>query len=254
MNKNRSCDSSTIEIGGIIFSSIEYSSNTSLVIFTAGCMLKCPYCHNADIIDRGDMWDIKEIFKKIDESLCFIDSVVVSGGEPLRQHLKVYEILKYSKSLGLKTKLDTNGYYPSKLKKLIKLVDYVALDIKAPFPKYKKIIGEQIGPQIRKSMEICFEDPDTFLECRTTYVPALMEPEDIIEIAKSVNCDLYTLQQFNNRKVLDKKLEQAIMPLRDDVKKIAESLKPYQKNVMIKTYEFGEEIISNSPNILIKIN
>ena len=247
MSKEGSCGSS-IEIGGMVISSIEFSGKMALVIFTAKCMLRCPYCHNSEIIEGGDVYQLEEIFQKIEESIDFIDSVVISGGEPLMQDMQVFEILKHAKSLELSTKMDTNGYYPEKLQKMIKLIDYVALDIKAPFNKYEQIIGEAIGSQVRSSMEICSEDPDTFLECRTTYVPALMKPEDVVEIAKSIQCDRYTLQQFNSKTVLDERLKEAVMPLRDDVKKIAESLKPYLDDIRIKTYEFGEEIISSSDN------
>jgi pyruvate formate lyase activating enzyme len=247
MSKEGSCGN-TLEIGGMVISSIEFSGKIALVIFTAGCMLRCPYCHNSEIIEGGDVYDLDEVLQKIDESIDFIDSVVISGGEPLMQDMQVFKILNYAKSRDLSTKLDTNGYYPEKLEKMIKLIDYVALDIKAPFNKYEQIIGEDIGSQVRSSMEICSEDPDTFLECRTTYVPAIMDPEDIVEIAKSIQCSRYTLQQFNNKTVLDERLTDALMPLRDDVKKIAESLKPFQTDIHIKTYEFGEEIISRSDN------
>jgi len=246
MSKDRPSGNSTVEIAGMAISSIEFSGKMALVIFTAGCMLRCPYCHNPDSIEGGDVYDIHEVFQKIDESIDFIDSVVVSGGEPLMQDNAVFEVLNYAKSFELETKLDTNGYYPEKLRKILELVDYVAMDIKAPFAKYEQIIGADIGSQVKESMELCNEDPKTFLECRTTYVPALMEPEDILEIAKSVQCNLYTLQQFSNKTVLDECLSDALMPLRDDVKKIAESLKPFQNNIKIKTYEFGEELISSS--------
>jgi len=243
MRKERLSEKSTVEIAGMAISSIEFSGKMALVIFTAGCMLRCPYCHNPNSIEGGDTYNIDEVFQKIDESIDFIDSVVISGGEPLIQDNAVFKILNYAKSLGLETKLDTNGYYPEKLEKTLALVDYVAMDIKAPFAKYEEIIGADIGSKVRRSMEICNEYPETFLECRTTYVPALMKPEDIVEIAKSIKCNLYTLQQFSNKTVLDERLKEAVMPLRDDVKQIAESLKPFQKNIKIKTYEFGEELI-----------
>ena len=246
MSKDRSHGNNTVEIAGMAISSIEFSGKMALVIFTAGCMLRCPYCHNPDGIDGGDVYHVGEVFQKIDESLDFIDSVVVSGGEPLMQDTVVFEILSYAKTLGLETKLDTNGYYPEKLENMLKLVDYVSLDIKAPFDKYEQIIGSGIGAKVRKCMEICNQDTETFLECRTTYVPALMEPEDVVEIAKSIKCNLYTLQQFSNKTVLDESLFDAVMPLRDDMKKIAESLKPFQDNIKIKTYEFGPEMISSS--------
>ena len=115
MNLDDSGMNNSIEIGGLIVSSLEFPGKMSLVIFTAGCMLKCPYCHNPGIIQGGESKELSEIFSSIDESLDFIDSVVITGGEPLMQEDQVIEILKYAKKLELKTKIDTNGFYPEKL-------------------------------------------------------------------------------------------------------------------------------------------
>ncbi len=233
----------TIDIGGMLVSSLEFPGKMSLVIFTAGCMLRCPYCHNPGIIDGGDPRDITEIFSEIDDSLDFIDSVVLTGGEPLIQKEEILKIIKYCKNLQLDIKLDTNGYYPEKLEDLMDLVDYVALDIKAPFNKYKKITGKDMGENVRKSMEVCLKFPETYFECRTTYVPGLMVPEDIVEIAKDIRCDVYTIQQFRNRTVLDEKLKETPSPSRKELVEIAESVKPFLKKIKIKTSEFGDETI-----------
>lgn len=233
----------TIEIGGMLVSSLEFPGKMSLVIFTAGCMLQCPYCHNPGIIDGGTREKITDIYKEIKDSMDFIDSVVLTGGEPLIQSEEVTEILKYCKTLQLDIKLDTNGFYPEKLEDLISYVDYIALDIKAPFNKYKEIIGADIGKDVRRSMEICLKFPETYLECRTTYVPGLMIPEDVIEIAKSIRCDVYTIQQFRNKTVLDEKLMETPNPSRKELIEIAESVKPFLKKIKIKTSEFGEETI-----------
>jgi len=233
----------SIEIGGMLVSSVEFPGKMSLVIFTAGCMLRCPYCHNPGIINGGMKMEINEIFKEIDDSLDFIDSVVLTGGEPLIQYEGIFEIVKYCKNIKLDIKIDTNGYYPERLEKLVMHVNYVALDIKAPFNKYKEIIGEDIGENVRRSMEICSKSSETYFECRTTYVPGLMDPEDIIEIAKNISCDSYTLQQFRNKTVLDEKLKETPSPSRKELIKIAESVKPFLNNIKIKTSEFGEEIL-----------
>ncbi len=230
-------------IGGIIVSSVEYPGKISLVIFTGGCILKCPYCHNPELISGGNPVDMNLIKAEINESSKFIDGVTISGGEPLIQWEDVKDILKYSKELKLKTKLDTSGFDPEKLAKIIKWTDYVALDIKAPFPKYKEVTGTDIGDKVEKSMEICLNDPDTFLECRTTYIPGLLNPEDIMEIAKSISCDLYTIQQFRNRVVLDEKLKKTPNPSRDELLKIGKKIKPILRNIKLKTAEFGDEII-----------
>jgi len=235
----------TIDIGGMLVSSIDFPGKISLVIFTAGCMLRCPYCSNEGIINGGNPRAIREIFREIDDSLDFIDSIVLTGGEPLIQKEEVLKIIKYCKNLHLEIKLDTNGYYPEKLEELMGLVDYVALDIKAPFNKYKGITGQNIGVNVRKSMEICLKFPETTFECRTTYVPGLMVPEDVVDIAKNITCDVYTIQQFKNKTVLDEKLKETPSPSRKQLIEIANSIKPYQRKIKIKTSEFGDEIIKS---------
>jgi len=229
-------------IGDMIVSSLEFPEKMSLVIFTGGCILRCPYCHNPELIDNGKPVELPEVFNKIESSMDFIDSVVITGGEALIQYDDVKKILKYSKKQGLETKLDTNGCFPDKLSELIDLLDYVALDIKAPFNKYEKIIGSDIGDKVKECMEIC-TDNGIYLECRTTYVPFLMDPEDITEIAKSITTDIYTIQQFRDKAVLDKRLQGTPVPSRDELKEIGEAAKPFLKKVRIKTAEFGNEFI-----------
>ena len=230
-------------IGDMIVSSLEFPEKMSLVIFSGGCILRCPYCHNPELIDNGKSVELHEIIAKIESSLDFIDSVVITGGEALIQYDDVKEIFKYCKNHGLETKLDTNGCFPDKLSELIDLLDYVALDVKAPFDKYGEIIGSDIGDKVKESMEIC-TDNGIYLECRTTYVPFLMDPEDIIKIAKSITTDIYTIQQFRDKTVLDKKLQGTHVPSRDELKEIGEAVKPFLKKVRIKTAEFGNEFIN----------
>jgi len=229
-------------IGGVIFSSLEYPGKLSLVIFTGGCLLRCPYCHNPEIIEGGESTSLRDIESKIDEALDFIDAVVVTGGEPMMQTEEVGKILEYSRQRGLKTKLDTNGCYPERLLKIIELVDYVALDIKAPFQKYEEVIGAQIGEKVKESMEI-LSNSKCFLECRTTYVSGLLEPGDITDIAENIKCDIYTLQQFRNRTVLDEKLKETPNTDPKELRDIAMQVKPILGKVKIKTSQFGDEML-----------
>ena len=229
--------------GGMLISSVEYPGNISLVIFTGGCLLRCPYCHNPELIEGGKEVDLDEIKLEIQDSLNFIDSLVITGGEPLIQFEELKDLLNYFKKSRLKIKLDTNGCYPDRLHKIIHLIDYVALDIKAPFDKYHEITGKSIGECVQKSMQVVLDSPNTFLECRTTFVPGLLNGEDIMQIVKNIDCDLYTVQQFRNRVVLDEKLKKTPNPTRDDLLKIAEKIKPFVTRLKIKTGEFGEELI-----------
>ncbi|MDO5837009.1 MAG: anaerobic ribonucleoside-triphosphate reductase activating protein [Methanobacterium sp.] len=229
-------------IGGIIFSSVEYPGKMSLVIFTGGCLLKCPYCHNPEIIDGGESSPISDIKEEIDDALDFIDAVVVTGGEPLMQIEDVRQILEYSRQKGLKTKLDTNGCYPDRLSEIIELVDYVALDIKAPFYKYPEVIGARIGEKVKESMGVV-ANSSCFLECRTTYVPGLLEPGDVENVARNIQCDIYTLQQFRNKTVLDERLKETPNTDPQELREIAQKIKPILGKVKIKSAEFGDEIL-----------
>jgi pyruvate formate lyase activating enzyme len=232
-----------MKIGNIVVSSLEYPGHISLVIFTAGCVLRCPYCHNPEIVEGGKYLENNEILKIIRNSMDFIDSVVITGGEPLIQHKDIKDILNYCKKYKLKTKIDTNGCFPERLEELVKLIDYVALDVKAPFDKYEEVIGSDVGENVKKSMKICLNAKDTYLECRTTFVPSLLSHKDILKIAKNVNCDVYSIQQFRNRIVLDERLSEVQNPSNDELKKIAKVIKPFMRKVKIKTAEFGDEDI-----------
>ncbi len=231
-----------MELGGTVISSLEYPGKVSLVIFTGGCNLRCPYCHNPKMISGGKEVSREEIEAQVIKEKDFIDAVVITGGEPLIQFDEVKKLLEFSKNLGLLTKLDTNGGFPGRLSKIIKLLDYVALDVKAPFDDYNEIIGSDIGAKVKKSMELG-ANSEVYLECRTTYVPGLLKDRDMKKIAKSLDCDLYTLQQFRNRTVLDKNLHNTPNPSRDELFKIAKNLKPIFSNLKVKTAEFGEEMV-----------
>ncbi len=144
----------------------------------------------------------------------------------LVQYEDVIEIFKYVREIGLKTKLDTSGVYPDRLQKILDLglVDYVAMDVKAPFDKYKEVINADIGQKVKESMEIINKYEDITLECRTT---------------------LYTIQQFRNRCVLDESLAEAEEPNPHDMEDIAKRIKeayPNQK-INVKTAEFGQKSI-----------
>jgi pyruvate formate lyase activating enzyme len=195
------------------------------------------------LLDNGKKTTLGELYEIIDESADFVDAVVISGGEPLVHSEEVISLLKYSKSLNLKTKVDTSGCYPKRLNDVLKYTDYIAIDIKVPFGKYKKIIGADVGTNVKKSMELANDSLNTFLECRTTYVPTLLDSEDIKQISREISCDLYTLQQFRSKNVLDDKLEDVESPNPHELKKLAKEIKPILNKVKVKTSEFGEECI-----------
>ena len=232
-------------IGGTVISSVEFHGNMSLVIFMSKCPLACRYCHNVELLEDETEWSFEKIKHEIDSSADFLDAIVVSGGEPLMQVDAVAEILTYVRQKGLKTKLDTSGIYPDKLKQLLdlNLLDFVSLDVKTTFSKYKKITGANVGFQVKKSMDL-INEAGVHLEARTTYVPTLHTKKDILNLVDEIQADVYTIQQFRNKNVLDPSLEEIDVPNPHDLEKLAREIKPYFDGVVkVKSAEFGEQII-----------
>ena len=187
----------------------------------------------------------EEITQEIDSSADFLDAIVISGGEPLVQTDAVIEILKYVRQIGLKTKLDTSGIYPDRLKKILDLdlLDYVSLDVKTTFSKYRKITGANIGFQVKKSMEL-INEAGVHLEIRTTYVPTLHTKKDIMNLVDEIEAEVYTIQQFRNKNVLDPALEKVEVPNPHELADLAREIKPYFDGIVkVKSGEFGEQVI-----------
>ena len=232
-------------IGGTVISSVEFHGNMSLVIFMSKCPLACRYCHNVELLDDNTEWSFEKVKHEIDSSADFLDAVVISGGEPLVQVDAVIDILKYVRQIGLKTKLDTSGIYPDNLKRILDLdlLDFISLDVKTTFSKYRKITGANVGFEVKKSMEL-INQAGVHLEARTTFVPTLHTKKDIINLVDEINADIYTIQQFRNKNVLDPALEEVEVPNPHDLVKLAEEIKPYFDGIVkVKSGEFGEQII-----------
>lgn len=233
-------------VGGSVISSVEFHGNMSLVIFMSGCPLTCRYCHNVELLEDTTEKSFEEIKNEIDSSADFLDAVVISGGEPLLQLDALVEIFTYVRKIGLKTKLDTSGIYPDKIQHLLdlNLLDFVSLDVKTTFSKYRKITGSNVGFQVKKSMELINACENVHLEARTTYVPTLHTKKDIINLADEIEADIYTIQQFRNKNVLDPALEKVEVPNPHELSKLAKEIRPYFKGqVKVKSAEFGEQII-----------
>lgn len=232
-------------VGGSVISTVEFHGNMSLVLFMSKCPLACRYCHNVELLEDNTEKSFEEIKQEIDSSFDFLDAVVISGGEPLVQTDAVIEILQYVRQIGLKTKLDTSGIYPENLKRILdlNLLDYVSLDIKTTFSKYRKITGANIGFQVKKSMEL-INEAGVHLEARTTYVPTLHTKKDIRNLVDEIEAEVYTIQQFRNKNVLDLALEKVEVPNPHDLAELAREIKPYfNGTVKVKSGEFGEQVI-----------
>jgi pyruvate formate lyase activating enzyme len=197
-------------IGGFQrFSLIDYPDKISAIVFTQGCSFRCPYCHNPELVDPKDSANIG---LKEDEILSFLDrrkgklnAVTITGGEPLLQS-DLSAFLSAIKRLRYLVKLDTNGSFPSRLKKIIELksVDYIAMDIKTSLDKYHQVIKRTIDTRkILDSIRLIM-DSGLDYEFRTTVVKALFEKDDFYKIGQLIkSARLYVLQKFVPSKTLD---------------------------------------------------
>ncbi len=181
---------------------LNYPGKVACTIFTAGCNFRCPFCHNASIVEKdNEELSEEEIFSYLKKRKGIIDAVCITGGEPLLQ-TDIIEFIIKLKSFGLAIKLDTNGYLPEILQQIIdqKLVDYIAMDIKNSDDKYSKTNGTPCFDinRINKSIEL-IENSGIEYEFRTTLVAEYHEESDIKKICqKLVGAKRYFLQNFED--------------------------------------------------------
>ena len=173
-----------MKIGGLIkFTLIDFPGRPAAVIFTQGCNFRCRYCHNPELVYPHLFTETvsdEEIFAFLQRRQGSLEGVVVSGGEPTL-HDDLPAFIARIKALGYAVKLDTNGSRPEMLQELIdkKLLDYIAMDLKAPLDKYSLITGVETNPEIiRKSMDLIRQSGLAY-EFRTTYDKEVLTEADI---------------------------------------------------------------------------
>ena len=179
---------------------VDYPGKLAAVFFTPGCNMDCFYCHNRSLLAPGakdSVLDNQAIFEFLKSRRLIIDAVVITGGEPTLQ-IDLPKFAKRVKSLGFLVKLDTNGTKPWIIRNLIEnnLVDFIAMDIKAPIDKYKQVANRDIDiTAINESIDLIIGSGVEH-EFRTTFAPTLNKL-DILKIAARVrNSQSYILQQY----------------------------------------------------------
>ena len=179
---------------------LDFPNRTAATVFTCGCNLRCPFCHNASLVvgdrcpdgsmlfDEEAMVPEEEVFSLLEKRRGLLDGVAITGGEPLLQP-DLADFIRKIKNTGFAVKLDTNGFLPERLEKLLAegLVDYVAMDVKHAPEKYGLAAGiEGLSPEpFLRSIEL-IKNSGIEYEFRTTLVKGIHKTEDIAEIAKIV--------------------------------------------------------------------
>jgi pyruvate formate lyase activating enzyme len=180
-----------MKIGGFQkVSLIDYPGRISAVVFTQGCNFRCPFCHNPELVDPERFEGLipePEILTFLEKRKGRLDAVVVTGGEPTLQPELIPFIIRL-KAMGYRIKLDTNGALPDVLEEMLsrKLLDYVAMDIKAPLERYGEVTKTKTdGQRILKSISLIMGSGVDY-EFRTTAVKSLLGPGDLEEIGRLV--------------------------------------------------------------------
>ncbi len=196
---------------------LDFPGKVACIVFTGGCNMRCPFCHNADLaLNQGaDEFTEEEILEYLEKRKGLLDGVCITGGEPLLQP-DIKEFIQKVRELGYAVKLDTNGAFPDRLKALVDagLLDYVAMDIKNSKEKYAETAGVGIDlSKIEESVAFLLSGAVDY-EFRTTVVSEFHEMEDILKISEWIKgAKRYFLQNFvDSGNLIEKNSLHAVPP------------------------------------------
>ncbi len=226
---------------------LDYPGKVAAMVFTIGCNMRCPFCHNYELVEDADkikdLFDPEEVIDYLKKRKGVLDGLVITGGEPtLQRGLKDF-IKEVKEETGLLVKLDSNGLNPTILKELIdeKLVDYVAMDIKNDFENYGTITGIANLPtnRIQESINI-LEESDIEYEFRTTVIKDFHTLDKLKNIVNFIKKDSnYFLQQFIiSENVPNKNLKYYTD---EELINIGEELKEIHPNIKVRGIRISNE-------------
>lgn len=190
---------------------IDYPDTLASVVYLPKCNFRCGYCHNSDLVFyHSTEYDEELIINHLKKRKGIIDGIVITGGEP-SLHNDLFKFMEKVKDLGVKVKLDTNGYKPDVIKEIIdnNLVDYIAMDIKNTYRNYEKTISINnfSYENIKESINIIINSGIEY-EFRTTLIKEFHSTFDVLEMGNLINgAKKYVLQQYeySDKQIIDKK-------------------------------------------------
>ena len=192
------------------FTLLDYPGKTAAIVFTAGCNMRCGYCHNSQFVVpekinelKGNFIAFEAVEKFLSTRQKFLEGVVFSGGEPT-MYPDLSDCIKRVKKRGYLVKLDTNGTNPQMLKQLIneQLIDFVAMDLKSSFEGYSELTKITDTDTIEKSIQILLENKIDY-EFRSTILPRYHSLERLHQMGFLIKgAKKWALQNFRNVSVL----------------------------------------------------
>jgi len=177
-----------LKIGGVLpFTTIDYPDRLAAVVFCQGCPWQCGYCHNRDLLDAEAPATIswEETVSFLDRRRGLLDAVVFSGGEPTMQPGLLRAVAKV-RSMGFLVGLHTAGAFPEALSELLPHLDWVGMDIKAPFPGYQRITGVAGSGQTAERSAALVRESGVRHRFRTTVDPCLLGAEQVAALGRMV--------------------------------------------------------------------
>lgn len=191
---------------------LDYPDHLAAIIFTQGCNFRCHFCYNPMLVlprkggdeknkEKGfSQISLENLFLFLKERFGRLEGVVITGGEPTL-HPDLPAFIKKIKDIGYLVKLDTNGTNPEMLSGLIKdkLIDYIAMDLKAPLERYSEVVGVPVDCEdIKKSVNMIMESGLPY-EFRTTVVPGLLHKDDFEAMGGAIEgAQKWYLQNFKS--------------------------------------------------------
>lgn len=185
-----------LRIGGLTpFTTLDFPGHLAAVLFCQGCPWRCGYCHNPHLQGEGPpegVWRWASVLAWLETRRGLLDGLVFSGGEPLQQRALPAAIREVRRS-GFAVGLHTAGIFPARLRDVLPDLDWIGLDLKAPFGSYSRIIGTSGGPlggtsgdaAARESLRLVAASGKA-CEIRCTLDPGLLDAEDLVRMARQV--------------------------------------------------------------------
>lgn len=223
---------------------VDFPGKVACTVFTGGCNLRCPFCHNFELVESPDaQMTEEELFRFLDRRTGMLDGVCITGGEPC-MHKDLPDLMRGIRARGFAVKLDSNGCYPDRLRRILEegLADYIAMDIKNSPDEYARTVGLQnfSMDSIRESLSLLLNS-NTDFELRTTLaIPFHTEASirGIVEFllpfteAAGRRFPHFFLQAFVDRDTVP--FAGLSAPSEEDMRAWAEILKPIAESVELR--------------------
>lgn len=175
------------------FTMLDFPEKCAAIVWFSGCNMRCGYCHNPQIVKGKGRWHMDDVLAFLEKRKSVLDGIVLSGGEATI-YPAFLNFVHRVKEMGYAIKLDTNGTRPNILQNLLsaELLDYVALDYKAPPEKYKVVTGIYKFENFKKTLDLLCKQSAVPFEIRTTVHTFLMDEQDVLFIMNDLNERNYT--------------------------------------------------------------